>query len=125
MMALVGLTYAELVSAMPSAGGEHDYVLRGLGSRVGVRDLVEPGAGLRLRRRLRGGRAAADDALPVPGHARRPALDRRRLRRLASWVAVGVLGALLMTGLNYRGVRPAAVFQGAAVLFLLAVGACC
>ena len=34
IMALVGLTYAELVSAMPRAGGEHNYVLRGMGSRA-------------------------------------------------------------------------------------------
>ncbi|WP_157095393.1 amino acid permease, partial [Hoyosella altamirensis] len=32
IVSLVGLTYAELVSAMPEAGGEHNYVLRGLGS---------------------------------------------------------------------------------------------
>ena len=31
---LVGLTYAELVSAMPEAGGEHNYALRALGSRA-------------------------------------------------------------------------------------------
>ena len=33
VVGLVGLTYAELVSAMPSAGGEHNYTLRALGSR--------------------------------------------------------------------------------------------
>ncbi len=41
----------------------------------------------------------------------------------ASWVAVGMLGAVAMTALNYVGIRPAAVFQGIAVLFLLAIGA--
>ena len=40
-----------------------------------------------------------------------------------SWVAVGVVAAVVMTYLNVRGVRPAAVFQSIAVLFLLAVGA--
>src|SRR5699024_5557775 len=33
IMAIVGLTYAELVAAMPKAGGEHTYLLRALGAR--------------------------------------------------------------------------------------------
>jgi amino acid transporter len=40
----------------------------------------------------------------------------------ASWVAVGVIGAVVITALNYIGIRPTAVFQGLAVMFLLAVG---
>ncbi|WP_343899302.1 hypothetical protein [Arthrobacter rhombi] len=32
-MALVGRTYSELVAAMPLAGGEHNYVSRGMGAR--------------------------------------------------------------------------------------------
>ena len=40
----------------------------------------------------------------------------------ASWAAVGIIGAVAMTALNYVGIKPAAVFQGLAVLFLLAVG---
>ncbi|WP_326493310.1 amino acid permease [Kocuria sp. SL71] len=34
LMALVGLVYSELVAAMPQAGGEHNYLLRGLGPRA-------------------------------------------------------------------------------------------
>ncbi len=33
IIGLVGLTYAELVTAMPHSGGEHHYVLRAIGSR--------------------------------------------------------------------------------------------
>src|SRR5699024_6044354 len=33
IVGLVGLTYAELVTALPRAGGEHQYTLRSLGSR--------------------------------------------------------------------------------------------
>ena len=36
MIAFVGLTYSELVSAMPKAGGEHNYVWRALGARAAV-----------------------------------------------------------------------------------------
>ena len=41
----------------------------------------------------------------------------------ASWVAVGVVTAVIMTLLNYVGVKQAAVFQSVAVGFLLLVGA--
>ena len=33
IMAVVGLVYGELVAAMPAAGGEHNYLLRGMGAR--------------------------------------------------------------------------------------------
>ena len=33
IMAVVGLVYGELVAAMPYAGGEHNYLLRGMGAR--------------------------------------------------------------------------------------------
>ena len=33
IMGLVGLVYAELVAAMPLAGGEHNYLMRGFGPR--------------------------------------------------------------------------------------------
>jgi amino acid transporter len=123
IMALVGLTYAELVSAMPQAGGEHNYVLRGLGSRAafvtswslvfGYISVV----------------AFEAVALPQTMLYLAPDMLAGKLWTIAeydvyaSWVAVGVVGAVLMTALNYVGVRPAAVFQGVAVLFLLAVGA--
>ena len=122
-MALVGLTYAELVSAMPHAGGEHNYVLRGLGSRAafvtswslvfGYISVV----------------AFEAVALPQTMLFLAPDMLAGRLWTVAgydvyaTWVAVGVVGAVLITALNYVGVRPAAVFQAVAVLFLLAVGA--
>ncbi len=123
IMALVGLTYAELVSAMPQAGGEHNYVLRGLGSRsafvcswslvLGYVSVV----------------AFEAVALPQTVLFLAPDMLAGELWRVAdydvyaSWVAVGVLGAVVITGLNYVGVRPAAVFQTFAVAFLLVVGA--
>lgn len=121
IMALVGLTYAELVSAMPRAGGEHNYVLRGLGSRpafVASWSLV-----------LGYVSVVAFEAVALPQTMLYLAPDMLvgRLWSVAgydvyaSWVAVGVVGALLITALNYMGVRPAAVFQSVAVLFLVGV----
>jgi APA family basic amino acid/polyamine antiporter len=122
IMALVGLTYAELVSAMPSAGGEHNYVLRGLGSRsalvtswslvfgyvsvVAFEAVALPQTLLYLAPDMLAGRLWSVAGYDV----------------YASWAAVGIIGAVAMTVLNYVGIKPASVFQGLAVLFLLAVG---
>ena len=122
VVALVGLTYAELVSAMPHVGGEHNYALRAMGSRpafvtswalvLGYVSVV----------------AFEAVALPQTMLYLFPDMLVGRLWSVAgydvyaSWVAVGVVSAVVMTALNYVGVRPAAVFQTVAVLFLLAVG---
>ncbi|SHN56917.1 amino acid/polyamine/organocation transporter, APC superfamily [Geodermatophilus obscurus] len=123
VVAFVGLTYAELVSAMPHVGGEHNYVLRAMGSRpafitswalvLGYISVV----------------AFEAVALPQTMLYLFPDMLAGRLWTVAgydvyaTWAAVGVVSAVVMTGLNYVGVRPAAVFQAVAVLFLLAVGA--
>lgn len=122
VVGFIGLTYAELVSAMPSAGGEHHYVLRAIGSRaafvtswalvLGYVSVV----------------AFEAVALPQTMLYLFPDMLAVRLWSVAgydvylSWLAVGVVAALVMTWLNYRGVRPAAAFQTIAVLFLAAVG---
>ncbi|WP_432479661.1 APC family permease [Nocardioides sp. GXQ0305] len=122
VVGFIALTYAELVSAMPSAGGEHHYVLRAMGSRsafvtswalvLGYVSVV----------------AFEAVALPQTMLYLFPDMLSVRLWTVAgydvylSWVAVGVLGSIVMTYLNYRGVRPAAAFQAIAVLFLAAVG---
>jgi basic amino acid/polyamine antiporter, APA family len=122
VVALVGLTYAELVSAMPHAGGEHNYVLRAIGSRaafvtswalvlgyvsvVAFEAVALPQTMLYLFPDMLAGRMWSVAGYDV----------------YASWVAVGVLSAILMTAINYVGVRPSAIFQTIAVLFLAAVG---
>jgi amino acid transporter len=122
IMCLVGLTYAELVSAMPSAGGEHNYVLRGLGSRAAFITSWSLVFGYVS--------VVAFEAVALPQTLLYLAPDMLvgRLWTVAdydvyaSWAAVGIAGAVGITLLNYVGIRPAAVFQGLAVLFLLGVG---
>ncbi|MPZ60053.1 MAG: amino acid permease [Propionibacteriales bacterium] len=122
VVALVGLTYAELVSAMPKAGGEHNYVLRAMGSRpafvtswaltlgyitvVAFEAVALPTTLLHLFPDMLAGRlwSVADSDV------------------YATWAAVGMAGAVVMTFLNYIGVRPSAIFQSIAVLFLAVVG---
>lgn len=122
VVGLVGLTYAELVSAMPSAGGEHNYVMRAMGSRpafitswalvLGYVSVVSFEA----------------VALPQTMLYLFPDMLAGRMWSVAgydvylSWVAVGVVSAVLITLVNYIGIRPAAIFQTIAVLFLLAIG---
>ncbi|ANY10424.1 amino acid permease [Pseudonocardia sp. HH130630-07] len=122
VMAIVGLTYAELVSALPKAGGEHHYVLRALGSRwafvaswamvLGYLSVV----------------AFEAVALPETALYLLPDLQAGLLWTIAgydvyaTWVLVGVGGAVAVTWLNYVGIRPAAVAQTVAVAFLVAVG---
>ncbi len=123
VMGFVALTYAELVAAMPQVGGEHQYVLRAIGSRaafvcswflvLGYVSVV----------------AFEAVALPQTMLFLFPDMLALKMWTIAgydvylSWVAIGVLAAVVMTYLNYRGVRAAAVFQSIAVLFLMAVGA--
>ncbi len=123
VVAFIGLTYAELVSAMPSVGGEHNYVMRAMGSRpafvtswalvLGYVSVV----------------AFEAVALPETVLYLFPDMLAGHLWTVAgyevylSWVAVGVGASIVMTVINVIGVRPAAVFQTIAVLFLGAVGA--
>jgi len=122
VMTLVGLTYAELVSAMPRAGGEHQYALRGLGARpafvaswaiaLGYISVV----------------AFEAVALPQTVLYLAPDMLAGRLWTIAgydvyaTWALVGIAGAVLITALNYVGIRPASVAQTIAVAFLVAVG---
>jgi basic amino acid/polyamine antiporter, APA family len=123
VVALVGLTYAELVAAMPYAGGEHHYVLRGLGARPAFVASWAIGLGYVSVVAFEAVALAETVTYLAPGLD-----DGLRLWSVAGydvhapWVAVGVVGAVAVTAVNYLGIRPASVFQTVAVLFLLAVG---
>ncbi len=122
LVVFVGLTYSELVSAMPKAGGEHNYVWRAIGAKgafaaswaiaLGYVSVV----------------AFEAVALPATLEYLLPNYKVGFLWTIAeydvyiSWVAIGVIGSVGITALNYFGVRPSAVFQIIAVLFLLAIG---
>lgn len=123
IVGLVGLTYAELVSAMPHAGGEHNYVHRAIGPRSAFVTSWTLVLGYIA--------VVAFEAVALPESLGFvfPGLRSGELWSVAgydvhaAWAAVGIGGALVMTAVNYVGVRPAAVFQTIAVVFLLAVGA--
>ncbi|MEC9484133.1 MAG: APC family permease [Halomonas sp.] len=119
---LVGLTYAELASAMPQVGGEHVYSYRALGHFasfictwtivLGYMSVVSFEA----------------VALPTvidhlfPGYSVGYLWTVAGWEVEATWVAVGVIGSLVMMGINYVGIRTAALVQKLVTVLILVVG---
>lgn len=122
IMAVVGLAYAELTSAMPRAGGEHNYLLRGMGARwsfVGSWGIT-------------GGYVTivAFEAVALPRTVEYifPGMSQISLWTIAgsevhlTWALVGALAAVVITGINIIGIKQAGITQTFVVLFLLIVG---
>lgn len=122
VIVLIGWTYAELASAIPLVGGEHAYSSRALGRTAsfvctwaiifGYLAVV----------------AFEAVALPTAVESLFPGFSVGRLWTVAgwqveaTWVLVGVGGAVLMTWINVRGVRVAAEVQTWVVRLLLVSG---
>ena len=119
---LIGLTYAELASALPFAGGEHVYSERALGA--GASFVCTWGIILGYVSVV----TFEAVALPTVLDSLIPGLDKIHLWQIAgwdvylSWVLVGVAGSVIMTALNVVGVRMVALVQSVVVLAILLVG---
>jgi basic amino acid/polyamine antiporter, APA family len=119
---VIGLTYAELASALPFAGGEHVYSHRALGA----------GASFFCTWSIILGYVSVVTfeavALPTVLDSLIPGLDKIYLWQVAgwdvylTWVLTGVAGAVIMTVLNIYGVRMAAIVQSVVVLLILVAG---
>jgi basic amino acid/polyamine antiporter, APA family len=122
MVILIGLTYAELASAMPQVGGEHVYSHRALGS----------GASFLCTWAIILGYVSvvAFEAVALPTVLEHLFPDYKvgLLWNVAdedvylSWVLVGSCGAALMTWLNVRGIRASALLQRTITAFILLAG---
>ena len=122
VMLVIGLTYAELASALPFAGGEHVYSHRALGT----------GASFICTWAIILGYVSVATfeavALPTVLDSLIPGLDKVFLWQVAgwnvylTWVLTGVTGTVVITILNIRGVRMAAIVQSAVVLVILIAG---
>ncbi len=119
---LIGLLYAELASAMPVVGGEHEYSLRALGrsgSFICTWAIVFVYVSV-----------CAFEAVALPTVIEYWFSDYQAgfLWTIAgwdvygSWVAVGAVGAALVTFINYIGVKSSAVVQTTVTLLILAAG---
>ncbi|WP_309126138.1 APC family permease [Kocuria sp.] len=122
IMAVVGLVYGELVAAMPYAGGEHNYLMRGMGARWAfLGSWAITGGYITI---------VAFEAVAVPRTIQYifPGLSQVPLWTVAgfevhlTWALVGALSAVVITGINIRGVKHASVAQIFVILFLLIVG---
>lgn len=122
MVVFVGLTYAELVSAMPRVGGKLYYTLRALGPRFSF--VASWGIALGYISVV----AFEAVALPTVIDYLFPGYHAVHLWTIAgydvtlTWALVGMFGAVVITVVNYLGIRPAAVFQGICTLLLALVG---
>ncbi|WP_262495330.1 APC family permease [Paeniglutamicibacter gangotriensis] len=123
IMAVVGLTYAELTAAMPLAGGEHNFILRALGPRPSfIGSWAITGGYVTI---------VAFEAVAFPRTVEYifPNLSQIPLWTIAgfevnlTWALVGVVAGALITYINIRGVKLAGVVQTFTVLFLLVIGA--
>ncbi|GAB3547869.1 APC family permease [Arthrobacter tumbae] len=123
IMGVVGLTYAELTAAMPKAGGEHNFLLRGMGPRWSfIGSWAITGGYVTI---------VAFEAVALPRTALYlfPGLNQVPLWEIAgsqvhlTWALVGALAAVVITFINIRGVKLAGVAQTFVVLFLLIIGA--
>ncbi len=119
---LIGLTYAELASAMPLVGGEHAYSHRALGAGasfvctwaiiLGYVSVV----------------AFEAVALPTVIEHLFPNYKVGLLWSVAgwdvylSWVLVGCAGAVAMTWLNIRGIKTSALLQKTVTVLILLAG---
>ncbi|MCK5574775.1 MAG: amino acid permease, partial [Sphingomonadales bacterium] len=119
---LIGLTYAELASAMPQAGGEHVYTKRALGrgwSFICTWAIIFAYVGV-----------AAFESIAVAMIAEYfyPAVKSGYLWTIAGHdvhagsVAIGVGATLVITLLNIMGVKQAAIFQLIATITIFAGG---
>lgn len=122
VVVFIALTYAELAAAMPSVGGEHVYSLRALG----------PGLSFVCSWSIVLGyvSVAAFEAVALPFALSTliPGTDLVYLWSIAGWdvhlsfVAIGIAAAAVLTWINIRGVKPAAVVQRIVTLAIVASG---
>ncbi|WP_209124839.1 APC family permease [Alkalihalobacillus sp. BA299] len=122
LVTFVGLTYAELASAMPKVGGEHVYVHRAMGDKaafiaswaitLGYVSVV----------------AFEAVALPTVIEYIFPNYQVGYMWTVAgwdvyaSWVLVGVGGSLFVIAINYFGLKPAAKVQVILTLSIILIG---
>lgn len=122
MVFFVGLTYAELTTAMPQCGGEHVFSYRAMGpvgSFICTWAIVLGYTGVACFEAC---------ALPTiityiyPGFLKGYLYTVAGFDIYASWLIVAVLMAVFMTYINIRGIKAAAIFQTVLTIIIGVVG---
>ena len=122
MVMFVGLTYAELTAAMPQCGGEQIFSLRALGpnaSFVCTWAIILSYVGVV---------AFEACALPTVLEYIAPNILQGYLYTVegfdiyGTWVAIGVASSIIITIVNYMGIKPAAFLQGVLTFVIAGIG---
>ena len=122
LVVFVGLTYAELASAMPTTGGALIYVLRGIGPRASFI------ASWALALGYISVVAFEAVALPTVIEYIFPNYKVGYMNRIngyevyASWALVGMVGSIFVTAVNYIGVKFAAFLQTVLTMIITIIG---
>lgn len=122
IMLVVSFVYAELASAIPKVGGEHQYLMRGLGARwafVGSWGIT--GGYITI---------VAFEAVALPRTVEYvfPQISEQKLYTIFGsdvalwWALIGAGAAVIVTIINYVGIKVAGLVQTFVVLFLVLVG---
>jgi amino acid transporter len=119
---LIGLTYSELASAMPKAGGEHIYTERALGSRwsfVCTWALLFSYVNVCMFEAV---------ALPTAVEYLNPEIRLGTLWNVLDsdvdlgFILIGIGATALVTWVNYLGIRTAALLQAVVTAFIVITG---
>lgn len=122
MIMFVGLTYAELTSAMPQCGGEQIFSLRALGpnwSFLCTWAIILGYVGVV---------AFEACALPTVLEYIAPKIMTGYMYTVegfdiyGTWVAIGVISSIIITLINYLGVKPAAFMQSIFTFVIVGIG---
>ncbi|GAA2003601.1 APC family permease [Brevibacterium samyangense] len=123
VMVLVGLVYSELVSAMPHAGGEHNYLLRALGPKASVIGSWAIAGGYITVVLFEAVAAPRTLGYMFDGFAELlPMYSVAGFEVGFLWAISGSVIAAIVTWVNIRGVKVASLVQTFVVSFLLLVG---
>lgn len=122
LVIFVGLTFAELTTALPKAGGEIHFALTAMGTKSSF--IV----GWAMLLGYISVSAFEAVALPTVVEYLFPGYMKGYLWTIAdwdvylSWLVIGVVGAIIVTWINIVGVKQAAFFQVVLTILLAAVG---
>src|SRR5699024_11938108 len=118
----IGMTYAELASAIPETGGGLVFVLRAFGKKS---SFIAAWAVLFGYVSVITFEAVAlptviDYVVPVNHQIYLWSLGGWDV--YLTWVLIGSIGAILLTALNYFGIKPATIFQSVFTVAIVLVG---
>lgn len=122
MVFFIGLTYAELTSAMPKCGGEHVFAMRAFGPKASFACTWAIVLG------YIGVICFESCTIPlcisylVPGFLQGYLYTMAGFDIYATWVVSAAIIAVIITYINIRGIKMAAIFQAVMTLIIFSVG---